>query len=347
MRDGRHVPLVTVLMPAFNAGRFVSEAVQSILDQDLQDFELIIINDGSTDSSAEVFSQFVARDPRIRIIEQENRGFVASLNRGIGLAAAPIIARMDADDICLPGRLSAQLEHLYEHSEVVAVGGYIRIINEDGRFVRSKHYPLKAPEISRYMEHASPVAHPAVMYRADVVRRVGGYRAALFPADDYDLWLRLRDAGYEIENIPREVLAYRQHASSVSFRFRTQQAIAAAVASRASRMRRAGLLDPVDGPTPVSMDTLASMPAGIQPSPVEAFEIEHSSISRSSAEDVRQALAAFDRIEVRSSDKSSAGRFLIRASYGLLRNRCYGAALMVAAKSLWRSPGALITMNRF
>src|SRR5262245_14197402 len=116
-------PAISVLMPIYNAGRFLPAAVESVLAQTFADFELIAIDDGSRDGSSEVLAQLAARDPRIRVFAQENRGIVATLNRALELARAPLVARMDADDLSRPDRFAKQIAFLRQHPEVAAVSG--------------------------------------------------------------------------------------------------------------------------------------------------------------------------------------------------------------------------------
>ncbi len=214
MRD-RDVSL-SVLMPVYNARRYVAKAVESILDQDFVDFEFLIIDDGSTDGSAEILDDYARRDPRIRLVRRENRGLVASLNEGIALARAPFIARMDADDIALPHRLRVQADFLAAHPEVVCAGGGIDVIDEKGR--RITRIPV-AQGNARIQELAlqgkTPICHPTAVMRKEAVLAAGAYDPDMMLAEDLDLWLRLGEQG-ELANVPETVLQYRLHPASVS-----------------------------------------------------------------------------------------------------------------------------------
>ena len=209
-------PAVSVLLPVCNAVPYVEAAVRSILTQTFRDFELLLIDDGSTDGSGPILERLAAEDGRIRLLRRENRGLIATLNQGLALARAPYTARMDADDISLPQRLAAQHAHMEAHPEVAALGGAIRLTNADGRPGRRVGYPSR-PAIGEALLWGSPLAHPAVMLRTDAVRRAGGYPADFPHAEDYALWLRLCREG-ALDNLPQVLLLYRVHGRSVSHR---------------------------------------------------------------------------------------------------------------------------------
>src|SRR6185312_9442504 len=126
-------PKITVLMPAYNAGKYIREAVQSVLRQTYRDFELLIVNDGSTDDTLEIALSFT--DPRVVVVNKEHKGIAAALNTGLKLATAPFIARFDADDICMPTRLETQFNFLQDHPDYVLVGSDAEYVLENGEFL--------------------------------------------------------------------------------------------------------------------------------------------------------------------------------------------------------------------
>src|SRR6476661_6105481 len=132
--ESRMTPPVSVLMPVYNAGRYVAEAVESILGQTYADFEFLIVDDGSTDRSRAILERYAARDPRIRLVSRPNTGYAAALNELLGLARGELVARMDADDVALPERLLRQVNYLRAHPEVVCVGTAVHLIDGGGRF---------------------------------------------------------------------------------------------------------------------------------------------------------------------------------------------------------------------
>lgn len=210
------VPAISVVMPVYNAERYIAEAIQSILNQTFSDFEFIIINDGSTDRSLEILQRYTSQDSRIRLISRENRGLVKTLNEGLTLAKAPLIARMDADDVAFLDRFHLQAQFMDQHPEVVCVGGYWEVIDDAGRVLTL----LKVPEDNEQIQdlilkgHAS-ITHPSAMFRKSQVQELGGYRGEFEAAEDLDLWLRLGEIGL-LANIPHPVIKYRFLASSVS-----------------------------------------------------------------------------------------------------------------------------------
>lgn len=206
---------ISVLMPVYNAERYVAEAVESILAQTYRDFEFLIINDGSTDGSLAILERYAARDARIRLISRPNTGLVGALNEGLSLAQGHLIARMDADDVALPRRFELQVDFLDHHPEVVCLGGAIQMIDEKGRYLTQIHPPQTNEDIQeRALTGHTPMTHPTVMMRNECVAAVGGYRPETYPAEDLDLFLRLGERG-QLASLPEAVLKYREHANSI------------------------------------------------------------------------------------------------------------------------------------
>jgi glycosyltransferase involved in cell wall biosynthesis len=207
-------PAVTVLMPVYNADRFVAETVDTILAQTFRDFEFLIINDGSTDRSLEVLRDYASRDPRIRLVSRANTGYVAALNEGLELNRSEFLARIDADDLADPRRLELQVERMREDPRLVALGSSASAIDEDGLPLGDYSVPVTHEEIeAHHLRGSSAIHHPAVMLRPEVVKRVGGYRRELMPCEDFDLWLRLGEVG-RLENLPQKLLTKRLFAGS-------------------------------------------------------------------------------------------------------------------------------------
>ncbi|MFN3500447.1 MAG: glycosyltransferase family 2 protein, partial [Pannonibacter indicus] len=169
-------PAISAVLPVYNGEAYVREAVESILAQTFTDFELIIINDGSTDGSGAILRELAARDPRIVLVERANGGLVSALNEGIERAQAGLIARMDADDVAMPKRFALQHARMEAEPELGVLGSFIRIMDKAGRTIRLGDYPVSVAEAARFMEHGCPVAHPTVMMRREAVLKAGGYR---------------------------------------------------------------------------------------------------------------------------------------------------------------------------
>lgn len=223
-------PALSVIMSVYNGARYLDEAIASILGQDFADFEFLIVNDGSTDGSAALLQKWAATDRRIILIDRENRGLVFSLNEMIALAKAPLLARMDCDDISLPNRFSMQIDYLNAHPEIGILGTNTRDITEDGCIIIGEiSYPLTPAEAKTRLQKGPPLCHPSVVMRADLIGKLGGYRAAFRHAEDYDLWLRA-SRSTSIANLPEPLLLYRRSEGQISQKYAVEQAKAAAVA---------------------------------------------------------------------------------------------------------------------
>jgi glycosyltransferase involved in cell wall biosynthesis len=209
-------PLITVLIPAYNAGAYFDAAVSSIRNQTFTNFHLLIINDGSTDETLATANRHAAQDPRIRVISRPNRGLVPTLNEGLAETKTPFLARMDADDIAESHRLEKQISYLLQSPEVVCVGSWVETIDERGRRIRIVATPTEHAEIDAHQlaGHTS-IIHPAATFRTATARAVGGYREECLLAEDLDLWLRMAELG-QLHNLPEPLLQYRVHAKSIS-----------------------------------------------------------------------------------------------------------------------------------
>lgn len=221
------IPQISVLMSVYNGAAFIREAISSILNQSFSEFEFIIIDDGSTDNSAEIVRRF--SDDRIRFFQERNRGIVTALNQGIRLAKCGWIARMDADDISLPHRLQHQWEYICQHPDVVAVGGIVHLIDANNHELGISQIPPCDHEgiLTNLLNPATRhgLAHSSVMMRKEAVIKCGGYRKDFFCAEDRDLWLRLSRVG-KLSCLPEAVLLLRKHDQCLSFTQERSQVIA-------------------------------------------------------------------------------------------------------------------------
>lgn len=238
------MPRISVLLPVYNAEKFLPEAIESVLGQSYDDFELIAIDDGSNDNSLEILERYSETDNRIRIISRENRGLTPTLNEGIELAIGEYIARMDADDICIPERFAVQLAFLDAHPEICAVGGQVILIDEEGRELTPFSLPHNHADIdkSHLSGPGSEICHPAAMIRTKVLEHLGGYNEANETAQDFDLWLRMAEVG-QLANVDQIVLYYRQHLQSVGYAKRNKQRLTAWRAIKAAAQRRGIRID--------------------------------------------------------------------------------------------------------
>jgi glycosyltransferase involved in cell wall biosynthesis len=230
--------LVSVLLPVWNGEAFLAQGLESILRQTLFSFELIVIDDGSTDASAEIAEKFARGDERVRVLRRPHEGLSAALNAGIAAARGECIARMDADDISVPHRLQKQVEYLEAHSACVAVGAWIEVIDEAGLPLGRKTFVKTHEEIlAAMLRGISAIAHPTVVMRRDALRAAGGYDASRYPSDDLDLWFRLADRG-ELANLGDVLLRHRRHRSAVGVREReTMKAMTLTICNEARSKR--------------------------------------------------------------------------------------------------------------
>jgi len=250
--------MVSVVMSVLNCARFLSEAVESILEQSFREFEFIVIDDGSTDGSGSILDSYGRRDPRVRVYHQQNRGMADSWNRGCGLAQGKYIARMDGDDIALPKRLMWQVEFMEKHPEVAVLGGAVDVINARGELLVTYPNPIGDREIKSALLRRCALWHPTVLMRKEVLVSVAGYRKAAVDAEDYDLWLRIADH-FQLANLEAVVLKYRVHPWQLSVRKCRQQALSMLAARAAASSRRDGNPDPLESVGETTPAVLASL----------------------------------------------------------------------------------------
>jgi hypothetical protein len=242
------VPAITVAMSVHNGEPYLAASIESVLGQTFGDFEFLILDDGSQDGSRATISRFAASDSRIRPIFRENRGLIASLNQLVAEASAPLIARMDADDLCMPQRFERQIAFLRANPDHGVVGSWSEDIDARGRTIRCDgiDQPLTHEEFVAAIEVFGPLlCHPSVMYRSDLVRAAGGYHAAFLHCEDLDLWLRLVTRT-RIANIPERLLRYRRSDGQISKRFSIDQTVGGIISRLAYRERLEGRPDPTE-----------------------------------------------------------------------------------------------------
>lgn len=210
----QHDVQITVLMPVYNAGAFIDKAIASVLAQDFGDFELLIVNDGSTDDTVMQVNKF--KDPRIRLISQQNLGIAAALNNGLVQSRGNYIARFDGDDLCRADRLQKQFSFLVSHPDHVAVGCDAEYITKEGEHLF--HFSCLGhtdEEIRRKLYFYCPFIHSGVMYRKQPVFDAGGYFTDAHNFEDYLLWVRLAKLG-KFHNLPEQLIQVRFHPDSVT-----------------------------------------------------------------------------------------------------------------------------------
>lgn len=209
------LPLVSVIIPAYNAERYIADAIESVLNQSYQIFELIIIDDCSKDGTWEIIQDFKKRDKRIRAYRnKENLGIGGNRNKGIKLAKGEYIAWQDSDDISLPTRLKLQVDYLVEHEDVGAVGGWIEFFGM-GIKPSVRKYNEHDTQLRRTIFRYNPIAQPAAMFRAKCYETLGLYHISYTVTEDLEMLFRL-GTRYEFANVQSIVLRYRQDANSLT-----------------------------------------------------------------------------------------------------------------------------------
>lgn len=211
-------PVISVVVPVYNAARYLRQALQSVFAQTFRDFELIAIDDGSTDGSAAILDQLAVQDTRLRILRRPNTGIVGALNEGLAEARGEFIARMDGDDLSLPERFAKQTSFLRENPSVVCVGSAFTYIDERGALLKwnPRDCTHEALESALLAGDGGALIHPSIMVRRDAIERVGRYRVEAQWVEDLDLYLRLAQSG-RLANLPEVLLHYRYHPQSVNF----------------------------------------------------------------------------------------------------------------------------------
>jgi glycosyltransferase involved in cell wall biosynthesis len=228
------VPPISVVMPVYNSAGVVGEAVESILRQTLRDFEFIIVDDGSSDATPQILSEYARRDSRIKLYTQENCGLIATLNRYCRIAPGKYIARMDADDISLPTRLEKQFRFLERHPEIGVLGTWIQDVDETRAPIIEWPVPADPVVVRWFLFFGNCIAHPSVMMRRDLLDRLGYYRPEAIHVEDYDLWIRAAEITM-LANLPEVLVQYRISAASVSSRNELLQKERASALSSALR----------------------------------------------------------------------------------------------------------------
>ncbi len=257
-------PLITVLMATYNVEKYVAEAVESVLSQTFPDFELLVVEDGSRDTTPEILRRY--SDERIRILHTENRGLTSALNTGLEAARGKFIARMDSDDACYPSRLEDELKAIDASEDTALVGSWYDIIDEDGTLLATQTPPTSEAELQAiFLKLENPFCHGSVMFRKAAVEAVGDYRPQFKASQDYDLWLRLSEC-YSMSVVPKTLYRWRLRRSGVATSARMLQRAYAKAALECCIQRRSG--------RPETLPTFSQRPRGSSRNPLRRLESE-------------------------------------------------------------------------
>lgn len=210
-------PAISVVMSVHNGVKYLLQAIESILNQTLYDFEFIIVDDGSTDGASQILETYAKTDSRIVLVGQANQGLTKSLNKALYLARGDFIARMDSDDVAHPHRLETQLAFLNSHPDIVCVGSEVELISENGIRLGPRNQPREHDEIRRLLllGDGGAMTHPAIMFRREQAIKIAGYDEQFLTAQDLDFFLRISEVG-RVANIDEILLDWRQHPQSIN-----------------------------------------------------------------------------------------------------------------------------------
>ncbi|MGC4071985.1 MAG: glycosyltransferase [Nibricoccus sp.] len=211
-------PAISVVIPVYNAATYLESAIASVQAQTFSDFEIVVVDDGSKDNSKALLDALAARDPRIRVISRPNTGIVGALNDSLAAARGEFVARMDADDLCLPARFEKQITFLRANPDCVCVGSAFLYIDAAGGLIKECVRPSDHETIERELisGNGGVIIHPAAMFRRAAIEQAGRYREKAQWIEDLDLYLRLAQIG-RLANLPEVLFHYRFHEQSVNF----------------------------------------------------------------------------------------------------------------------------------
>jgi glycosyltransferase involved in cell wall biosynthesis len=305
-------------MAVRNAGSFLKPALQSLADQTFKDYELVLVDNGSCDGTDRFMSAWAEKDGRIRLYRSDLFGLARCLNFAATHARAPLLARLDGDDIILPDRFAQQYARLMREPEIGLLGACVDVIDKDDNVIGRRHLPLSDAELRRFLRNGNPFVHSTIMMRRSLFESIGGYRTSLRLCEDFDLWCRMAEIT-QIANDPNILARYRVHESSMSAAQPIRLAITDACIVAASRARESARPEPFASGSPHLRAALAVLKI-----PREEFKYR-----------TLKALVGVSRLALARGDVDLARRLRSRAQrqlFGLsLRNTWRGLARVIAS----------------
>lgn len=256
LEPAKAAPAISVIVPAHNAQRFLGDALASICSQSFEDFEIVVVNNGSTDATQSIITEWASRDSRLRWFNLERASLHRSLRTGVENSNGIFIARMDADDIAAPNRFRRQYDTMLSHPALGLLGTAAQAVNHSGRNLGLLRPPLTDEDINLLLPKGCPFIHSSVMMRREAYLQAGGYRPGLNLAEDYDLWFRMA-AVTKMANLPEPLIKYRLHNDSLTARRGAALAVASLCAIAGATARRSGLPEPFANGTPLLREALA------------------------------------------------------------------------------------------
>ena len=211
------MPKVSILMASCNGEKYIRQSLDSITNQTFSDFELIVINDASSDKTPDILKEYAEKDSRICFCSNEkNEGLTVSLNIALKRISpdSQLICRMDDDDICMRNRLETQIKYFQQHKDIDVVGSNACIIDDENCIIGQRNVPAEHDKIMAALPRYNPMIHSSVMIKRDVLEKTGGYNEKFRTSQDYELWFRLASIGVRFANIPENLLKYRETRSA-------------------------------------------------------------------------------------------------------------------------------------
>jgi hypothetical protein len=232
-------------MAVRNGAPFLEAALASLAAQDFEDFEIILVDNGSRDRTVDIIADWTRREPRLRPFRLEHPGLARSLRYAASLARAPLLARLDSDDIALPSRLRMQHAAMVANPSLGLLGTAVEVIDLHGQTIGERRPPLTDDAIKRFLTEGNPFVHSSMMMRRDAYDRAGGYREGLRLCEDFDLWCRMAEVT-EVANLAAPLVRYRLHGGCLSFRQASRMALTETCIIAARRARHLGEPEPFD-----------------------------------------------------------------------------------------------------
>jgi GT2 family glycosyltransferase len=332
---------LSVVMPVYNGAKYLAAALDSILSQTFSAFELLVMDDGSSDETPAILAGYAARDSRIRVFRRPRQGQIATRNELLRLASSDIVACADADDICLPDRFAQQMHAMSEDGRLWVLGTAMTSIDGSGRRRKLRRMASGSDAVGAELERGCCIGHPSCMMRRQSILAIGGYRPAYEAAEDYDLFLRASERG-TVDNLEVVGVLYRKHGESVSQRQGLRQALSADLARATHRLRVDGRPDPtLDLAAPPGLDDpiVTALLSDAQMEYHRAMAI--TADPGADAEDVDRALRYFHTVPVGKKRAIATQRAIIRL---LARRNLDRASLAAVMRAASLGPGRLVRL---
>ena len=336
---------VSVIITSYNSEKFIEESIRSILNQTYKNFELIIVDDSSTDKTRKIIDRYKEKDKRIKTkYNKKNLGAAATFNIGIKAAKGDFIVKMDSDDISMKNRIELQLLEFFKRPNLQVLGGNIKIIKNNQLMNREIKFPIGKQNIDKIIRNSVPVADPTVMIRKSVLKKVNYLRENMEAAEDYDLWLRIHDLGYEIDNIDKTLLYYRHHNQQLSLVKSEEQSIKSLIAIKLSDYRRANNIknDLLKTKDLVNINFLRKLPSDIKPSELEIFEFRNILISSFDVNEILSRLSSLKKISKDNHSPEILSRIYARCAYGMYKNKNYKYFILFFIQALNMKPRSVV-----